>query len=179
MGLKTDSFIAAHPIAARFAEKRIRAVFATGTGENISVHAAATFACAFLLFGAPFEWVYYLGFAVMLAVWPSAALLAGFMRQWLFPVYSAVLRFLPLLLLGGRNPHTGALDELLTQLCSLVTDCVFVPLYALEPDRTMLCAVFFGIEAALFIAGIFLRKSAKQSRFYCKIRIQMLQHPSK
>lgn len=179
MGLKTDSFLAAHPLAARFAEKRIRAAFATGTGENIAVHAAATFACALLLFGAPFEWVYYLGFAVMLAVWLSAALLAGFMRQWLFPVYSAVLRFLPILLLNGRNVHTGALDELLTQLCSLVTDCIFVPLYALEPEMSTLCAIFFGIEALLFAIGFFLRKSAKRSCFYCKIRIQMLQHPLK
>lgn len=179
MGLKTDSFISEHPLAARFAEKRICAAFATGTGENIAVHAAATIACAFLLFGAPFEWVYYLGFAIMIAVWVSTALLAGFMRQWLFPVYSAVLRFLPLLLLGGHDAHTGAVDELLTQLCSLVTDCVFVPLYPLEPDRTTLCIFFFGAEAALFLAGIFLRKNAKQSRFYCKIRIKMLQHPSK
>lgn len=123
---------------------------------------------------APYEWLYYLSFAVMLAVSVSTALLAGFRRHWIFPAYSAVLRFLPLLLLSEKNTQTGAIDEVLRSLSVAVTDCVFSPLYNITSDKKTLCIIFFGIEAAAFLWGFYLRKNAKQSRFYCETRIEML-----
>lgn len=173
-----DNFLLTHPFAARFVKKRIRAAFAAGVGENIAVHFAAIAACAMLIQSAPYKWVYYLSLAVMFAVSISSALLAGFRRHWLFPVYSAILRFLPLLLLSEKNTQTGAIDEVLRNLSAAVTDYVFSPLYIIA-DRKTLCILFFGMEAAVFLWGFFLRKSAKQSRFYCETRIEMLHKNNK
>lgn len=176
---RSDFFFSKHPFAAGFAEKRIRAAFSTGAGENIAVHAAVTLACALLSLNAPFEWLCYLSFAVTPAVWLSSSLLAGFRRHWLFPVYSAALRFLPLLLLSEKNTQTGAFDEVLRTLCTIVSDCVFSPFYSLNLDRKTLCFFFFAAEAAVFAWGFFLRKNAKQSKLYCSVRIKLLQHSSR
>lgn len=173
-----DNFLLEHPFAARLAKKRIYAAFTIGIGENIAVHFAATAACAMFAQNAPFEWIYYLSFAVMIAALISCALLAGFRRHWIFLAYSAALRFLPLLLLSEKNTQTGAIDEVLRNLSVAVTDCVFSPLYNIVSDKKTLCILFFGIEAAAFLWGFFLRKNAKQSRFYCEARIEMLRQDS-
>lgn len=176
---RIDAFLSEHPFAASVAEKRIRAAFSMGMGENIAVHAASIAACAFLYMSRGFGWLFYLSFAVMLVVWLSSALLAGFRRHWIFPVYSAAVRLLPLLLLSDKNTQTGAFDEVLRTLCTIVTDCVFSPFCGMGFDRKTLCVFFLAIEAALFVRGIFLRKNAKRSKLYCGVRIKMLQHSSR
>lgn len=176
---RSDAFFSEHPFAAGIAEKRIRAAFSMGMGENIAVHAAAAVACALLSVSAPFEWLYYLSFAVMLAVWVSCSLLAGFRRHWIYPVYSAAVRLLPLLLLSEKNTQTGAFDELLRTLCATVSDYVFSPFYSIGFDRKTICGLVLAIELAIFVRGIFLRKSAKQSKLYCSVRIKLLQHSSR
>lgn len=173
-----DYFFLNHPFFARLAEKRIYAAFAVGVGENIAVHFAAIVACALFSQGAPCEWLYYLSFVIMFGASITCALLAGFRQHWIFPAYSAVLRFLPLLLLGEKNTQTGAIDEILRNISTAVTDYVFFPLYDISSDKKAICVFFFGMETAIFLWGIFLRKSAKQSRFYCETRIEMLRHDS-
>ncbi|MCM1417996.1 MAG: hypothetical protein NC202_04315 [Roseburia sp.] len=157
-------------------------MFRTKTSENMAICAAATFACGlFSLSAEPLGTLYPFAAVVVLLVWAVASVSAGFLKQWFFPVFSAVFLLLPHLLIDAaqsptRSESFTALNDVLALLGELIAEAA--PRFFLERfgvGRLIFSEIYLGATLLLFLAGAIARRRARGSRFYCEARLNMLE----
>ena len=109
-----------------------------------------------------------------LVAWLLGGLLSGFLRRWYFIPFSAVFNLLPYLFISEAEKGGSPSDEILAFGTRLVSETAVSPLTALGIDSFTASAVIAGASALCVLIGFYIRKNARSSRAYCKIRINML-----
>lgn len=171
------------PLRSRIAGRRLALLFRTKTSENAALCAAASFACGLSAIAAePLRRFYPLFLAGSLLMWAAAALSAGFLRQWFFPVFAAAFHLLPHLFIDAaqsptRSEEFTALNDALALLGELIAEAAPSLLTEYFGIGRLLCSesLLIGI-AFLFLLGLLLRRQARGSRFYCETRLKMLEY---
>ncbi len=116
------------PLRSRIIERRLILLFRTKTSENAALCAAVSFACGLSAIAAePIRRFYPLFLGGMLLVWAAAALSAGFLRQWFFPLFAAAFHLLPHLFIDAaqsptRSKEFTALNDALALLGELIAE---------------------------------------------------------
>ena len=170
-----DRIVTSNLHAASFMQLRVEAFFGTGAAENLAFPAAASLACGFICAENGSE--HYMSVAalcVMVLAWLLGGLLSGFLRRWYFIPYSAVFNLLPYLFISEAEKGGSPSDEILAFGTRLVSETAVSPLTALGIDSFTASAVIAGASALCVLIGFYIRKNARSSRAYCKIRINML-----
>lgn len=177
LGARLDRLLEKHPLLARYAERRIFYFFHTSTAANIIVCAAAVFATG--IFSMRNEIIYCIAAAVMCIIWIEAAFLSGFLKQWLFPLFSAGFWGLPSVFIDAVENAAEAdkitpLDEFLAHLSHLVFDSLRI-VETFGTDTLTVSIIFAGWSVLIFLLGVYTRPRAKHSIFYCKTRLNHIQ----
>lgn len=177
--VKIDKLLTSNKFAAWLFRQRVIAVFGTTSAENMAFPAAAAIASGFICrnFAGEIYWLESVCVTVMLLAWVLSSLLAGFMKRWHFLIFSAGFNLLPHLFM---NRQEGVSD----MSVFLAEASRFIAVYSSEPMVTalsqtgitpfILSAFITGGSGALMLAGFFIRKNARSSREYCKVRLSML-----
>ncbi len=170
-----DRFVTSHIRAASFMQLRVEAFFGTTSAENMAFPAAASAACGFICaeYGSEHP-LAITALCVMLTAWVLGGLLSGFMRRWHFIPFAAVFNLLPYLFISETEKGGSKSDEILAFGTRLVSETAVSPLSALGLDGFTASAVLAGITVLCVFIGFYVRKNARSSRAYCKIRINML-----
>lgn len=170
------------PLRSRIVERRLILLFRTKTSENAALCAAASFACGLSAIAAePIRRFYPLFLVGMLLIWAAAALSAGFLRQWFFPLFAAAFHLLPHLFIDAaqsatRSEEFTALNDALALLGELIAEAAPSFLTERFGIGRLPCSEFFLIGIAfLFLLGFLLRRRARGSRLYCEARLKMLE----
>ena len=171
------------PLRSRIIERRLTLLFRTKTSENAALCAAVSFACGLSAIAAePLRRFYPLFLSGMLLVWAAAALSAGFLRQWFFPLFAAAFHLLPHLFIDAAQSQTRseeftALNDALALLGELIAKAAPSLLTGYFGIGRLPYSEFFLIGVAfLFLLGFLLRRQARGSRFYCEARLKILEY---
>lgn len=177
LGARLDRLLEKHPLLARYAERRIFYFFHTSTTANILACTAATFAAG--IFALRNDIIYYIAIAIMCVMWIEAAFLSGFLKQWLFPLFSAAFWGLPSVFIDAVENAAEAdkitpLDEFLAYLSHLIFDSLRIS-ETIGTDTLTVSIIFAGWSVLIFLLGVYTRPRAKHSIFYCKTRLNHIQ----
>lgn len=171
------------PLRSRIIERRLILLFRTKTSENAALCAAVSFACGLSAIAAePIRRFYPLFLGGMLLVWAAAALSAGFLRQWFFPLFAAAFHLLPHLFIDAaqsptRSKEFTALNDALALLGELIAEAAPSLLTERLGIGRLPYSEFFLIGIAfLFLLGFLLRRQARGSRVYCEARLKILEN---
>ncbi len=171
-----DYMTAEHPSAAEYGKERISFIFGTTDGKNLAVFVFAGVASSLLsTCGMPV--IAFGALVITLIVWAQTAVLAGFMKQWLYIAAAAAYFMLPyvFILMPGTADEAQATD--LQFLLSELMKTVPLGTVRLITGGDISQLVSGGLLAAyliLFALGVRLRSTAKRSDFYCRTRLEQL-----
>lgn len=170
-----DRIVTSNIHAASFVQLRVESFFGTSGAENLAFPAAASLACGFICAekGADHP-LTITALCVMIVAWLLGGLLSGFLRRWYFIPYAAVFNLLPYLFITKTETGGSESDKILAFGTRLVSETAVSPLLWTGFDSFVLSAVIAGATALCVVIGFFVRKNARSSRAYCKIRINML-----
>ncbi len=170
-----DRIVTSNIRAASFVQLRVEAFFGTSGAENLAFPAAASLACGFICTekGADHP-LTIAALCVMLMAWLLGGLLSGFLRRWYFIPYAAAFNLLPYLFISNAETGGSQTDKILAFGTRLVSETAVSPLLWLELDSFILSAIIAAASALCVVIGFYVRKNARSSRAYCKIRINML-----
>lgn len=171
-----DYLTAEHPAAAEYGRERIKLLFDTSDGRNIAVFLTVGAAVSLLsLCSVPV--ISYGALILTFIVWAQTSVLAGFMKQWLYVVVTAVYFMLPyvFILIPGTAEEAQA-SEFQYMLSELMQDVVLSPVKLLAGGQVsqLVSGGLFAACLVLFAAGVRLRSNAKRSDFYCRTRLEQL-----
>ena len=170
-----DRFVTSNIHAASFMQLRVVAFFGTTPAENIAFPAIASVACGFICMEYGTE--HFLSIAalcIMLLSWVLSSLLSGFLRRWYFIFYAAAFNLLPYLFISEAEKESSQINEILAYSTRLISETAVSPLSSLGADAFNVSAVIAAVSAVCVLAGAYIRKNARSSRAYCKIRLSML-----
>lgn len=177
--MKIDKLLTSNKFAAWLFRQRINAFFGTTAAENMVFPAAAAVASGFICrnFTGGVYWLEIAAVTVMLLAWALSSLLGGFLKRWYFIIFSAAFNLLPHILMNGQA-ETSEIGTFLAEVSH------FIAVYAAEPLLSafsetgitpfILSAVITGGSGVLMLAGFIIRKNARSSREYCRVRLSML-----
>lgn len=170
-----DRIVTSNLHLASFMQIRVEAFFRTSPAENLAFPAAAALACGFICgeYGSSHP-LSITSLCVMITAWILSGLLSGFLRRWYFIPYSVVFNLLPYLFISEAEKGGSESDRILAFGTRLVSETAVSPLSALGIDGFTASAVIAGVTALCVFIGFYIRKNARSSRAYCKIRINML-----
>lgn len=170
-----DRIVTSNVHAAGFMQLRVEAFFRTSSAENMAFPAAASAACGFICAekGADHP-LAIAAVCLMIISWILSGLLSGFLRRWYFIPYAAIFNLLPYLFISETEKGGSESDEILAFGTRLVSETAVSPLSALGIDSFTVSAIIAGAAALCVVIGFYVRKNARSSRAYCKIRINML-----
>ena len=170
-----DRIVTSNVHAASFVQLRTESFFGTSGAENVAFPAAASAACGFICAenGADHP-LSIAALCVMILAWLLGGMLSGFLRRWYFIPYAAIFNLLPYLFISEAEKGGSQSDEILAFGTRLVSETAVSPVLALGIDSFTASAVIAGAAALCVLIGFYIRKNARSSRAYCKIRINML-----
>ena len=172
-----DKLTSEHPAFAEYSRSRIEYFFDTSAGRNIAVCFVSGIAAG-IFAGGTGEVIKWTALIIAAVVWIQASILAGFLKQWIFVVFSAVYFTVPyvFILLPGTAEYVQATDLQLT-LSDLMQAVPLRPMmmFAGENDPQMLSVGCFAAVLVLFLAGAYIRGRAKSSDFYCRTRLEQIE----
>ena len=170
-----DRIVTSNVHAAGFMQLRIESFFGTSGAENIAFPAAASAACGFICAdkGADHP-LAIAALCVMVIAWLLGGLLSGFLRRWYFIPYAGVFNLLPYLFIKETETGGSETDIILAFATRLVSETAVSPLSVLGLDSFTSSAAIAAAAALCVVIGFYIRKNARSSRAYCKIRINML-----
>lgn len=173
---KIDLLAEKSPVFRRYARQRIDAFFATEFSSNAGLCVLSSLTAA-LLCGSGSDVLRYASLAAMAAVWVQASVLCGFLRQWLWIVFSAVWLMLPhLLYIMPDSLAERQASELQFTLSRISDELLLKPIYEISFgfDAFTVSSAVFVICMILFVIGNRVRAKARRSDFYCKTRLTQL-----
>ena len=171
-----DKLTALHPSFAEYCRRRIEYFFDTSDGRNIAVCFVSGIAAGIWAgYGPPL--MTYIAAAAAVIVWIQASILAGFLRQWFFVVFSAAYFMLPyVFILPAGSEAEAEADIVQRTLSELMINVPLMPmeLIAGSGDPFFISLALFIVFFVLFAVGAGLRNKAKRSDFYCRTRLEQL-----
>lgn len=170
-----DRIVTSNVHAASFVQLRTESFFGTSGAENMAFPAAASAACGFICAenGADHP-LSIAALCVMILAWLLSGMLSGFLRRWYFIPYAAVFNLLPYLFINETRTGGSESDVVLAFGTSIISEAAVSPLLALGIDSFTASAVIAAAASLCVVIGFCIRKNARSSRAYCKIRINML-----
>ncbi len=170
-----DKFVTSNIHAASFMQLRVEAFFGTSAAENLAFPAAASLACGFICSENGAEHPMSIAaLCVMILSWILSGLLSGFLRRFYFIPYTAVFNLLPYLFISEAEKGGSESDRILAFGTQLISETAVSPLSGIGIDGFTASAAIAVISAVCVLIGFYIRKNARSSRAYCKIRINML-----
>lgn len=170
-----DKFVTSNIHAASFMQLRVEAFFGTSAAENLAFPAAASLACGFICAENGAEHPMSIAaLCVMVLSWILSGLLSGFLRRFYFIPYAAVFNLLPYLFISEAEKGGSQSDAILAYGTRLLSETAVSPVLALGIDSFTASAIIAGLSVICVLIGFYIRKNARSSRAYCKIRINML-----
>lgn len=171
-----DRLTAMHPVAEKYCRERIYSFFETTNGRNIAVFMISGIAAG-LFAGSPNSVLRVLSLAVTVIVWAEAAVLAGFLRHWVFVVFSAAYFMLPyVFVIVPGTAEAAQATEFQYMLSDMMLAVPLRPMSTIagEGDPQFISACMLAAYLILFFAGVRVRSLAKRSDFYCRTRLDQL-----
>lgn len=170
-----DRIVASNAVAAHFVQLRTEAFFGTSGAENMAFPAAASIACGFICSEKGSEHpMAVIASCVMVLAWILGGLLSGFLRRWYFIPYSAVFNLLPYLFIKEAGTSGSETDAILAFGTRLISETAVSPFLSLGIDSFTASVIIAAAASFCVVTGFYIRKNARSSRAYCKIRINML-----
>ncbi len=170
-----DKFVTSNIHAASFMQLRVEAFFGTSAAENLAFPAVASLACGFICAENGAEHPMSIAaLCVMVLSWILSGLLSGFLRRFYFIPYAAVFNLLPYLFISEAEKGGSQSDVILAYGTRLLSETAVSPVLALGIDSFTASAIIAGLSVICVLIGFYIRKNARSSRAYCKIRINML-----
>ena len=174
--MSTDKFIAEHKGAAHLFKIRINAFFNTTPAENMLFPLTAAFVSGFICrnYGGQGHYLEIISVTILFLSWIFSALLSGFLKQWYFIIFSAGVNLLPYLFFNAALSNPSDINGIFVSITE------FTAIYAVMPIINLGIRAFdisVGITAGtavLMFIGFIIRKNARSSREYCKVRLGML-----
>ena len=174
--MKTDKLVQNHKVIAELFETRIKAFFHTTPAENMLFPLSAMFMSGFICrnYGGTTHYLEIIAVTVMLLSWIFSSLLSGFLKQWYFIFFSAGINLLPYLFFNAALTNPSDINAVFVSITE------FTAVYAAEPIISLGIRAFdislfiTGATAVLMLTGFIIRKKARSSREYCKVRLSML-----
>lgn len=170
-----DRFVTSNVRAASFMQLRVVAFFGTTPAENMAFPAVASLACGFICseYGSE-HYTAIIAVCVMILSWILSSLLSGFLRRWYFIPYAAAFNLLPYLFISEAEKGGEQINEILAFATSVISETAVSPLSSLGLNGFTVSAIIAGLSALCVLIGFYIRKNARSSRAYCKIRLNML-----
>ena len=165
-----------HPAFAKYARERVDIFHGTKLHVNIWSCITASIAAGFFV-NTDNEALRIAATAVMAVVWLYSAVLAGFLKQWLFIFFSAMYFALPqILILPPVGDYGTAMRETQYFVSDILEYIWASPMKAAFPDISYITVsyIMFAVYMLAFIVGVRLRTTAKRSELYCKARLEQL-----
>lgn len=172
----SDNLFSSNKFAAWLLKIRVNAFFGTTPAENMVFPAAAALASGFIcrFNGDERQWLQLTALSVMLLSWVLSSLLSGFLKQWYFLCFSAAFNLLPHIFLNAAETDTSQINRILVTISEFTVIFSAKPLLQLGIEAFELSAIIAGGSGALMLIGFLIRKNARSSREYCKVRLNML-----
>ena len=171
-----DSVTSAHPWAAKYCRSRIEIFFDTSDGRNIAVFMIAGITAG-IFAGLPNEILRYTALGIAAIVCAQAAVLAGFLRQWLFVFFASLYLMIPYVFIITPDTAEAAQASGLQYLLSdLMQSVVLMPMRRIagDGDAQLVSIIILLICIVLFFIGTRIRSRAKRSDFYCRTRLEQI-----
>ena len=171
-----DSLTSRYPKLAGYCKDRIYYFFDTSDGRNIGAFLCAGVASG-LFAGGSSDFLKYASLVITAVVWAQASLLAGFAKQWMYPVLTAMYLILPyVFVIRPDTAEAAQATEFQYMLSDLMLAVLLRPMRIIAGDvnAQTVSLIVFGACTLLFLTGIRLRNTAKRSDFYCRTRLEQL-----
>ena len=171
LGARIDRLGKRYPAFERFMADRIYVFFRTSAAENILVCLTAGIAAGILDSGST-GLIRAAAQVTVIIVWLQCPMLAGFLRQWSFLLFSVIYFLLPTVF-SEEAEGADSLNILLHQLAERV---FLNPERALLPwlPQEILPYILLGGAVTVFIVGNRFRADARGSELYCRTRLEQL-----
>ncbi len=172
--MSIDKFLLSHKAAGEFFKTRINAFFNTTAGENMLFPLLASFMSGFICRNYNGHFLEITAAAVMLLSWAFSALLSGFLKQWYFLFFSAGVNLLPYLFFNAALTNPSDINSIFVSITEFTAVYAAEPIISLGIKAFEVSAAITIMTAVLMLTGFIIRKNARSSREYCKIRLSML-----
>lgn len=174
--MSIDKLVQTNKVAAELFKIRINAFFNTTPAENMLFPLLSGFMSGFICrnYGGQGFYPEILAVAVMLLSWIFSALLSGFLKQWYFIIFSAAVNLLPYLFFNAAHTNPSDINGIFVAITEFTAVYAVLPLINLG-IRAFDISVGITAGTALFmLIGFIIRKKARSSREYCRVRLSML-----
>ena len=176
VNMKLDKTISSHKWLRELFMVRVKAAFGTSAAENMTFPAAAAIASGVICrnFAGNAYWLEITAMTVMLLSWVFSGLLSGFLKRWHFIIFSTAFNLLPYLFFNAAETNPSDVNRI------FVAASEFTAVYAVEPlidsgiEAFTISAFIAGLTGVCMLIGFIIRKNARSSREYCRVRLNML-----
>ncbi len=174
--MKLDKIIGSNNLLKDFFAIRVKAVFNTTTPEGMLFPAAAALASGIICrnFTGSVHWLEITAVTVMLLSWVFSALLSGFLKRWHFIIFSAAFNLLPHLFFNAAETNPSEVNRILVSISEFTALFSAEPLINLGIDAFTVSAALAAASAVFMVIGFVIRKNARSSKEYCRVRLNML-----
>ncbi len=173
--MNADKLISSNKHIKNLFRQRIEAFFGTTPAENMAFPLAATFASGFICRNfSGVMWLEVTAVAVMLVSWALSSLLSGFLKQWYFIIFSSAVNFLPYLFFNAEAENASEVNRVLVAVCEFISYYSVEPVLNLGIEAFTVSAAIAAASGIFMLTGFIIRKNARSSREYCKVRLNML-----
>lgn len=174
--MKLDKTIRSNKLLKSFFTLKIKSFFGTTPAENLIFPVTAVLASGIICrnIAGNTHWLEITAAAVMLLSWVLSSLLSGFLKRWYFILLSGGINLLPYLFFNAAETNPSDINEIFV----LISE--FTVLYSAEPILNLgitafnLSVTITAASAVLMVLGFIIRKNARSSKEYCKVRLSML-----
>lgn len=174
--MKLDKIVKSNKLIKNFFILRIKAFFGTSPVENLIFPVTAVLASGMICrnFTGNTHWLEITAVTVMLLSWVLSSLLSGFLKRWYFILLSGGINLLPYLFFNAAEANPSEVNEIFVIISE------FTALYSAEPILNLgitafnLSVTITAASAVLMVIGFIIRKNARSSKEYCKVRLNML-----
>lgn len=176
VNMKLDKTISSHKLLRELFFVRVKASFNTTTAENMAFPAVAAIASGVICrnFSGGIHWLEITAMAVMLLSWVFSGLLSGFLKRWHFIIFSTAFNLLPYLFFNAAETNPSDVNRIFVAVSEFTAVYAVEPLINLGIKAFTISAFIAGITGVCMLIGFFIRKNARSSREYCKVRLNML-----
>lgn len=174
--MKIDNFFSSNKFTAWLLKVRVNAFFGTTAVEDMAFPAAAAFASGFICrnSGGSYGWLEITAVTVMLLAWAYSALSSGFLKRWHFIIFSASFNLLPYLFFNAAETNSSEVNRIFVYISEFTAVYAVKPIINLGIDAFTVSAFITGLTGVLMLTGFLIRKNARSSKEYCRVRLNML-----
>lgn len=174
--MKLDKIVNSNKLIKNFFALRIKSFFGTSPVENLIFPVTAVLASGIICrnFTGRTHWLEITAVTVMLLSWVLSSLLSGFLKRWYFILLSAGLNLLPYVFFNAAEDSASELNEIFVLISEFTAVYSAEPILSLGITAFNLSVIITTATAVLMVTGFIIRKNARSSKEYCRVRLNML-----